>query len=107
MRKFETVKAHNEFNTIIKNGHYQKNKYFILYNIPNKLNYPRFGLAISTKYGHAFERNKIKRQVRNIVTNNKKLFSNNQDYIIMIRKACINLNYQELDIELINLIQGA
>ena len=31
MKKYETVKRKDEFSDIINNGHYVKNKYFVLY----------------------------------------------------------------------------
>jgi RNase P protein component len=36
--------------------------------------------------------------------NNKKLFKNNYDYIIMIRKACQEASFQEMNDSLVSLI---
>ena len=88
MKKYETVKSKQDFTKLIQNGKYIKNNYFVIYKLQNDYNFPRFGIAISTKFGKANIRNLYKRRTRNIIDNNKKLFSNHTDYIIMIKKKC-------------------
>ncbi len=105
MRKYETVKSKQDFNNIIHNGKYFKNKYYICYYSLNNKPYNRYGIAVSNKLGHAIVRNKLKRQLRVIIHNNKNLFSNNKDYIIMIRKTCLDLSFSEMNNEFINLMK--
>jgi ribonuclease P protein component len=93
MRKYQIVKEAKEFDIIIHKGQFFKNDCFIVYYYPNKYTYPRFGIAVSTKLGKAHLRNKYKRQIRMIVDQNKKVFPNKQDYIIILRKNGVNLNY--------------
>ncbi len=96
MKKYEIIKSHNEFNNIINNERFIKNNNFVIYIKEKENSFPKFGIAISTKFGKAHIRNYYKRIVRNMIDINKKSFSNNQDYIIMIRKSCINFKYQDL-----------
>lgn len=96
MKKYEVVKEHDEFNNIIKTGKFKKNNCFVIYSLPSMFNYPRFGIAISTKFGKAHIRNYYKRITRNIIDINKNMFKNNQDYIIMIKRNCLNLKYNEI-----------
>lgn len=105
MKRIEMIKEKKDFSRIINNKKYHGNKYFVIYEIEEINNYPHFGIAISKKYGKAFERNKIKRQVRNIVDKYKKLFKNNHNYIIMIKKSCYDQSYQQLDHEFQKLIK--
>lgn len=105
MKKYEIVKEHYEFDDIIQNGSYKKNNLFIIYNKESKNDFPRFGIAVGKKVGHAVVRNKVKRQVRMIIHNNKNMFKNNKDYIIIVKKDVINHSYQELNDELIKLIE--
>ena len=51
MKKYEVVKEHKEFNDIINNSKYIKNNNFVIYYRNSEFNYPRFGIAISTKFG--------------------------------------------------------
>lgn len=105
MKKYEIVKLEKEFNNIINNGKYIKNNYFVIYYKERNYNIPRFGLAVGKKLGNAVARNKIKRQVRTIIDDNKKFFNNNKDYIIMVKKQAINLKYNAMFNELSNLIK--
>lgn len=97
MKKFETIKLHKEFDDIIHNGSYVKNKLYIIYNKDGKNDFPRFGIAVGKKLGHAVSRNKVKRQVRMIINDNKKLFKNNKDYIIIVKKNVLDVSYKEMN----------
>lgn len=107
MKRYEMIKDRKHFNFIIKNGHYNKDKNFVIYDVSRSDDsFPHFGIAIKTSIGKAVVRNKLKRQIRCIVDNNKKLFKNGKDYIIMIRNECLNKNYSELNESLINVMKG-
>ena len=64
----------------------------------------RFGLAIGKKVGKAVVRNKLKRQTRAIIDQNKKLFPKGFDYIIMIKRASNGISFTELNNCLVNLM---
>jgi ribonuclease P protein component len=102
MKRIETIKSKEEFNNIIRTGKYNKNQYYILYYINNNDN--KFGIAISNKVGHAFIRNRLKRQTRSIIDENRNLFKKGFNYIIMIRKSCVGTNYEILNKALIEII---
>ena len=40
-----------------------------------------------------------------IIHNNRNLYTNNKDYIVMLRKEAINLTYQELNDSFVRLIK--
>ncbi|MDD2238354.1 MAG: ribonuclease P protein component [Bacilli bacterium] len=104
MKVDERIKKSIEFNNIIKKGKFLKNKYFVIYYDFKKEDNSRFGIAVGTKIGNAVTRNKIKRQMREIIKEIKIEFKNNQDYIIMVRKDCLNINYQQKKVNLLSLI---
>ena len=62
-------------------------------------------IAVSKKQGNSVERNKIKRQLRNIIDINKNLFKKHFNYIIMIRKDYNNLSFNEKVKELESLLR--
>lgn len=105
MKKYEVVKKKEDFNSIIKNSPFFKNKYFTIYIRKRENNISNFGLAISKKVGNAVVRNKLKRQLRAIIDANKDIFSKSCDYIIMIKKDCALASFQELEIKLIELMK--
>ena len=104
MRKLYVVKTTRQFEDIINNGKCFKNKYFILHEKDNELKYDRFGISVSKKLGNAVFRNKYKRIMRSILDKYKKLYINNKDYIIILRKEAINKDYELLENELISLL---
>ncbi|MDD4705765.1 MAG: ribonuclease P protein component [Bacilli bacterium] len=104
MKIDERIKKSIEFDNIIKQGDFQKNKYYVVYYNHKKEDNSRFGIAVGTKIGNAVIRNKLKRQTREIIKEIKIKFKKDQDYIIMIRKDCLNLNYQQKKENLLSLI---
>lgn len=105
MKKINIVKNKYEFDELIKNGKRKKNDYYIIYYKENKFNRYRFGISVGKKLGNAVFRNKYKRKIRNIVDNNKKYYQNNLDYIIIMRKSCINSNFENMENQYIDLIK--
>lgn len=105
MKKFEIVKEHREYDNIINNGRYIKNKVFIIYYLKHTEDYPKFGMAVGKKIGNAVTRNKYKRIIRNIVDQNKFLFKKEFNYIIIIKKVCLDMSFNELNDNLKTLIE--
>ena len=97
MKRYEMVKKHEDFNTIINTGKKVSNKYMIIFSKEKTFLKPNFGIAVGKKIGNAVMRNKMKRIFRNLVDNNRLLFKNYHNYIIMIKKEAINTSYQTLD----------
>ena len=104
MKRYEMIKSKKDFTFIINNQKFRKSDFFVIYKQKANINYPQFGIAISKSFGKAVVRNKIKRQTRNIIDNNKYLFKNGYKYIIMIRKAANDVSYQELSENLVSLV---
>ena len=107
MKKINTVKSNEEFNLIMNKGRCLKNKYFVLYIKDNELNRYRFGISVGKKITNAVGRNKLKRQVRNILDYHKNLYSNNKDYIIIVRKSSLDENYNVLEENLVKILEKA
>ncbi len=104
MKKYEIVKSSREFDQILKNGKVVKNKEFVIYFMDNSKEIPRFGISVGKKIGNAVIRNYYKRIIRNICDNNKKNYSKGKDYIIIMRKRCIELSYTMINDSMLSLI---
>ena len=104
MKKTNIIKKNYEINRIINNKNVIKNKYFSIYNAKNNLNKYRFAICISTKIGNAVERNKVKRQIKDIIDKSNLMFKSSCDYVIIIKKEINELNYVEKKENLIELI---
>ena len=105
MKKNLRVKSKILFNEIIQKGKRNQNKYFVLCFENNNDSINKYGFAVGTKIGNAVLRNKIKRQLRNIVRDNYNLFPNYYNYIIMVKKDILSLSYKEMENHLIELIE--
>lgn len=105
MKKYEIVKEHKRFDDIIHDGKCISNKYCIIYYKDSAYPYPRFGIAVGKKIGNAVIRNKVKRQVRMILTSNKNLFKNGVDYIIIMKRSSLLLKFDKLTEQIISLIE--
>ena len=105
MKKYEVVKEKRTFDSIINSAKYIKNDIFIIYYEKHDEDYPKFGIAVGKKIGNAVIRNKYKRITRNLIDQNKFLFKNNFDYIIILKKKCLDLSYNELNDNLNRLLK--
>ena len=105
MKRYEMIKSHEEFNEIINKGNKIKGKYVYIFFKEKDFSKPNYGIAVGKKLGNAVVRNKFKRQFRNIVDNNRFLFKNNHNYIIMIKKEANNASFSDLENDLINTLK--
>ena len=102
MKKINIIKKNEEFQKIIKQQNKYKNAYYNIYiTIKKEKNY-RIGISIPTKTANAVNRNKIKRQVKNILDKNE--FNKELDYIIITNKQILNLTYAEKEKNLVELL---
>ena len=103
MKKLEIIKSSREYTEIINLNKSKKNKYFSIYYRKNNQD-NRYGITIPKKTGTAVVRNKIKRRIKNIIDNNKKIVQSGYDYVIIVKKGVLDLTYQEMERELLKLI---
>lgn len=105
MKKEDRIKSKVEFDKFIKTTKYFKNSFFVVHYSSKKNDNNRFGIAVGTSIGNAVIRNKLKRRTREIINEIRNLFKKDLDYIIIVRKQCLELTYQEMKENLINLIK--
>lgn len=102
MKKINILKKSYDFDRIIKKYRPFKYKYFVVYIERNTNDIYKFGISVGKKLGNAVTRNKLKRQIKNIL--DKKIYKNNFNCIIIVGKGVKNVSYQELEIDLLNLV---
>ncbi len=95
MKKINIIKSNEEYNRIIKNIKPYKTKAFLIFIEKKEQEKYKFGFSISKKIGKAVTRNKIKRQLKNILDQNS--YENNFNCIIMVRKGIFDLNFVEME----------
>ena len=103
MNKEKILRKSEDFSTIISNKQYYKNKYFSLYY--KESNTTLYGITVPKKVGKAVIRNKLKRQVKNIISNNEKYIHSNYNYVIIIKEPAFFLDYEGLISNLLDLMK--
>lgn len=94
MKKINILKHNRDFNRIIKNNKSFKFNDFIIYIERDTNDLYKFGISISKKIGNAVVRNKLKRQIKNII--DKKRYENSFNCIIILRKGIITKSFNEM-----------
>ncbi len=97
MKKINIVRKNQDFKRVLNQRKSLGNKYLVIYYKENIINLNRYGISVSKKVGNAVTRNKIKRQIKNIIDKNQNLFKKNQDYIIIVKKAILDLKFNEIE----------
>jgi ribonuclease P protein component len=105
LKKENIVRKNYEFSKIIEKNNKVQSKNFIIYIQENLLNKNRYGISVGKKIGNAVTRNKIKRQIRNIIDYlHKKEYQNSYDCIIIIKKGILGIEFNIIKEELTELL---
>ena len=94
MKKINIVKKNSDYNRIIKNNKPFKYKDYIIYIDKKEPSIYKFGFSVGKKIGNAVIRNRIKRQIKEIVSQND--YKNDFDCIIIVGKGILKLSFNEM-----------
>jgi len=90
MKVQNRVKNHEEFSEIVHSSQVEKNGYFTCHYKKNDLTYTRIGISVSKRLGNAVHRNKVKRQIRQMVI---ELLSLTDPWnLIIVARAAYDIN---------------
>ena len=103
MNQEKIIKKSSTFSKIINKKNKVRNNYFSIYYEKSEKNL--YGITIPKKIGKAHTRNKIKRQIKNIITINEKNIPKDFNYVIIIKEAALILKYADMEKYLIELIK--
>ena len=100
MKKTNILKKNTDFNRIINTTKSLKSYNFIIYIEKNTNDNYHFGISVGKKIGTAVVRNRIKRQIKNII--DEKSYKNDFNCIIIVKRGILNLSFLEMKKELNN-----
>lgn len=99
MEKKYRVKKYAEFDQIFKTGKKFSTPHFKIVFRQTEEPHSRFGISIGKKFGNAVQRNKIKRQIRNILRNYKQCKLSFLT-IVVVKPVAATLTFIEIKKEL-------
>ena len=89
----KTMKKTREFRSVYAAGNSIVDSNLVLYRLENASDDIRYGISISKKVGGAVARNKIRRQIKEILRLNRTAFRNGYDIIFVVRVRCKDSDY--------------
>ncbi|MDD2377483.1 MAG: ribonuclease P protein component [Bacilli bacterium] len=102
MKKINILRENREFQRIIKNYKPYKFKSYIIYLEHHDEEIYRFGISVGTRIGNAVVRNKIKRQLKNII--DQKNYQKGFNCIIIVKKDILNKTFADMKKELFEIL---
>lgn len=106
MKKEYRIKKGSEIEYIMKQRQSVGSQYFVIYQSKTKnhdQNHFRFAVSVSKKYGNAVYRNKIKRQIREIIAHCGDIKTVN--FFVVVKVNANQLTFQEIEKELKRLMK--
>lgn len=95
MKKTKMLKKNYEFRNVLKKGKCYYAKYIQAYILKNDYNGILLGLAVGTKIGKAYQRNKIKRLIRESYKFMENDIEEGYSVVFLVNRK--NFNYKELN----------
>ncbi len=93
MKKAYRVRKNEEFTRIITKKHSKASRCFVVYYDLKKEDHTRVGISVSKKLGNAVVRNKLKRQLREMVRMVIDFDDSALDYIIIIKQGFLDNSF--------------
>ena len=104
MKKEYRIKKSKEIEDVLKNKKYSANPYFSIYSKENNENHHfRYAISVNKKIGKAVVRNRIKRQVRSIISQIE--IKDNIDVFIIVRSKVLDIDFNEMDKQILYLLR--
>lgn len=109
MNKTKMLKKNYEFSQVFSKGNYYSGSVIEAFVLNNKSNCNYLGLAISSKSGHAYQRNRIKRLLRENYKNYESQIIEGITIIFLLKKAVKidNVSFEQINHDIEKILKKA
>ena len=107
LKKINRLKKRYQFNYVYRSGEHFSGEFIVLYIASSKTKNIKIGLAVTKKIGHAVVRNRIRRQLREIIKKQVPILKQNYNLIVVARDNITSASFEKLSIEFSKLIKKA
>lgn len=92
-----SLKLNHEFRRLYNKGKSAASPYLAVYCRRNRLGYSRLGLTTGVKLGHAVQRNRVRRRLREIYRTNEHILAPGWDIVVVARVKSVYAKYSDLE----------
>ena len=103
MKRFNSLKKNQDFQTVYRGGKSYANKYLVMYIRENHSDVNRLGISVSKKVGNSIVRHRLTRLIRESYRLQEDMFSSGRDIVVIARGAAKGKNYRDIESALIHL----
>ena len=97
MQFSSSLKFNHVFRRLYHRGDSCANRYLVVYCRRNGTKRNRVGLTVGAKLGHAVERNRLRRRLREIYRLHEGRFAPGYDLVVVARTAAMQASYRQLE----------
>ena len=97
MKRFNSLKKNQDFQTVYRGGKSYANKYLVMYVMDSGQEDTRIGISASKKVGNSVVRHRFARLVRESFRLNKDILEEGKDIIVVARAAAKDKNFDKIE----------
>ncbi len=94
--KEDRLLKRSDFKRVQKLGRKITTQSMLVLSLQGKIGRTRLGIVVSKKVGNSVKRNRLKRLIREVFRQNKHLFDQNVDYVIIPKRTTRKLDYAKI-----------
>lgn len=103
MKKINILKKNEDFSRIIASQKPYKYKDYIIYKEKQTTGISHFGISVGKKVGNAVIRNRIKRQIKNIIDHYP--YKTDFNCIIIVKKGILTKTFSEMQEDILEIMK--
>ncbi len=105
MKKDKRLRTNEDYLNVYRKGKNYWNRNLTMYVKKNNLENSRFGYTITKKIGNSVVRNKVRRQMKEIIRLHLNLIKSGYDIVIIPKKNTVDISYKELESAIMHLLK--